>query len=121
MAPFRVRVMKHVTYAEKSLLIGDTAADLLLTYAAALGSTDRSDTVTLHAISGDGDEVDATFLVGEGAPLMAETTTNTLREPDNAVIEADLQHKIDALTQPAHGGPLTDTDQFPDDYTAAQH
>jgi hypothetical protein len=41
--------MKHVTYAEKPLLTGDSAAGLLLVYAAALGSTDRSDTVTLHA------------------------------------------------------------------------
>jgi hypothetical protein len=47
--------MKHITYAEKSLLIGDATADLLLEYAAALGSDGTSDSVSIHAISSDGD------------------------------------------------------------------
>jgi hypothetical protein len=38
----------------------------------------------VHAISSDDDEVLATFLLGEGAPLIAETTNSTLPEPDNS-------------------------------------
>jgi hypothetical protein len=87
--------MKHITYAEKSLLLGNDTADALLDYAAALATVGRGESVTVHAISSDGDEVDATFLLGAGAPLMAETTTNTLPEPDNDAtvhaIRADLQ------------------------------
>jgi hypothetical protein len=49
--------MKHITYAEKSLLIGDATADLLLDYAAALGSDGASDSVSVHAISSDDDEM----------------------------------------------------------------
>ncbi|RIJ52440.1 hypothetical protein DZG00_04875 [Clavibacter lycopersici] len=87
--------MKHITYAEKSLLVGDATADALLEYAAALSSRGRGESVTVHAISSDGDEVDATFLLGAGAPFMAETTTSTIPEPDNEAtvdaIRADLQ------------------------------
>ena len=35
--------MKHVTYAEKSLLVGSGAADLLIEYAALIGPMNRSD------------------------------------------------------------------------------
>jgi len=87
--------MKHITYAEKSLLVGDATADALLEYAAALSSRGRGESVTVHAISSDGDEVDATFLLGAGAPFMAESTTSTIPEPDNdqtvQAIRADLQ------------------------------
>jgi hypothetical protein len=75
--------MKHITFADKSLLIGDEAADLMLEYAAKLAGSSNADTVKLNAISSDGDEVVATFLLDAGAPLMAETTTSTLPEPDN--------------------------------------
>ena len=116
----RVKSMKHITYAEKSLLVGDVAADLLLEYAAALGSTDQSDTVSLHAISSDGDEVEAMFLVGEGAPLMSETTTNTLPEPDNAGTETYLRERIDFLGHPAQGHALPEGELYADDYNEFQ-
>ena len=88
--------MKHLTYADKSLLVGDEVADLLLQYAARLASSGVADAVEVHAISSDGDEVSATFLLGEGAPLMVESTTSTLPEPDNG--EA-IQHVTDGLSR----------------------
>jgi hypothetical protein len=75
--------MKHITYAEKSLLVGDEAADVLLKYAAVLGQHNTADRVVLRALGSDGDDVDATFLLGQGAPLMAETSTTQIPEPDN--------------------------------------
>jgi hypothetical protein len=80
--------MKHITFGDKSLLIGDEIADLLLEYAALLTRESSGDTVEVAAISSDGDEVTASFLLGPGVTMMAETTHNTLPEPENtAAIE----------------------------------
>jgi hypothetical protein len=88
--------MKHITYGDKSLLIGDEAADVLLEYAAVLGQHNTADDMVVHALGSDGDDVDATFLLGQGAPLMAETSTTRTPEPDNiddfAPDEIDLEH-----------------------------
>jgi hypothetical protein len=76
--------MKHITFGDKSLLIGDDAADAVLKYAAKLATGGNADTVEMRAISSDGNEVIATFLLGPGVTMMAETTNTTLPEPDNA-------------------------------------
>jgi hypothetical protein len=76
--------MQHITFADKSLLVGDEAARVLLEYAAALGGHDQADTVVLQAISSDGDDVEATFLLNSGSPLMAESATTRAAEPDNS-------------------------------------
>jgi hypothetical protein len=88
--------MRHLTYADKSLLVGDEVAELLLRYSAKLASSNVADTVEVNAISSDGDEVRAMFLLGEGAPVMAETTTSQLPEPDNT--EA-VEYMTDRLAQ----------------------
>jgi hypothetical protein len=99
--------MKHITYAEKSLLLGDDAADALIVYAAALATHGRGDSVTLRALSSDGDEVDATFLLTAGAPLMAETPTTRLPEPDDADAVARMQAETDRMVSPE---PVTAAD-----------
>ena len=76
--------VKHVTMAEKSLLIGDEAADLLLSYAALVAQIGRGDHVSIRAIGADGDEVTVGFLLNSGTVLLIETSTgSTLSEPDN--------------------------------------
>ena len=112
--------MKHLTYAEKSLLVGDDTADLLLEYAAALGTAGQADTVKVQAMSSDGDDVEATFLLGEGAPLMAETSTTKVPEPDNTDTDAYLRDKIQVLTHPPVGESFPEGDVFPDDYNEFQ-
>lgn len=92
--------MKHITYADKSLLLGDDAADTLLEYAAALARHGSSDEVTVRAVSSDGDEVMAKFLLGAGAPLMAETAHSSLPEPNNANTVIDLRAQLDRLEHP---------------------
>jgi hypothetical protein len=89
--------MKHLTYADKSLLVGDEIADLLLQYAARLASSGVADTIEVEAISSDGDGVTATFLLGEGAPLMAETTHSTVPEPDNSEAVKQINDRMGRL------------------------
>ncbi|MDX2376722.1 hypothetical protein M4I32_07905 [Microbacterium sp. LRZ72] len=91
--------MKHITYAEKSLLIGDEAADLLVEYAAAVAAEDTSDTVALHAFGADGQEVSATFVLNSGTNLMAETVSGSMSEPDNTDAVRDLRRKHEELTR----------------------
>jgi hypothetical protein len=91
--------MKHVTLADKSLLLGDDAADLLVEYAKLLGQDSSADSVELHAISSDGDEVMATFLLNGGLTIVSETTTSTIPEPDNAKAEEYMHTQIVQLKE----------------------
>ena len=92
--------MKHVTYAEKSMLMGTEAADLLLEYAAAVIRVHSADTVELKAIGSDGNSVEATFLLGEGAPLMVETASTDVQEPDNSAAIAYMRERLHLMTSP---------------------
>jgi hypothetical protein len=92
--------MKHVTYAEKSLLVGDEAAELLMSYATVLGRTDGTDSVTVHAIGIDGNDVDATFLLNPSTVLMIESANTTATEPDNELVEEYMRRQVNTLTQP---------------------
>jgi hypothetical protein len=75
--------MMHVTYSDKTLLIGDEATNLMMEYTAALVNASKADTVDINAWSDDGQEVVATFLLQTGAPVMAETVHTSMNEPDN--------------------------------------
>lgn len=91
--------MKHVTFAEKSLLVGDEAADLLLEFARLIGQRGGSDLVTMRAIGPDGNDVDATFLINASTVMMAETASAQLSEPDNADAEDYMSARIDEITR----------------------
>jgi hypothetical protein len=95
--PYVQRVM-HVTMADKSLLIGDDTADLLVRYAALLGKTGSADSVSLRAISGDGDEVVAQLLLNSGTVLMAETNHSALPEPNNRDVDEYLKERLAAYS-----------------------
>jgi hypothetical protein len=69
--------------ADKSLLVGDEAAELLLQYAALLAQISRGDSVTLRAIGVDGEEVEVGFLLNSGTVLLIESSTSRLPEPEN--------------------------------------
>jgi hypothetical protein len=100
--------MKHLTYSDKSLLVGDEAADVLLEYSAVLGKHGTADTVTLHGFGADADEVDATFVLNQGTVLMAETSHTSMEEPDNAEAVMEMREKILRLTSPS---PVTPNDE----------
>ncbi|MEP6481839.1 MAG: hypothetical protein ABJA94_07520 [Rhodoglobus sp.] len=101
--------MKHVTYADKSLLIGDEAATTLLQYAAMLGSRGAADTVTLKALDGQGNDVEAIFLLNSGTVMIAETGNTTVPEPDNAEATDRMKERIRELT-PSEVLPLSADD-----------
>lgn len=96
--------MKHVTYAQKSLLFGDETADALLEYAAVLAADGSADTVQVHAYDSDGDEVLATFVLSDGIELMAETTRSSIPEPDNTEILAYLRERLANRNTTRDGG-----------------
>ncbi|MDN4613227.1 hypothetical protein P5G50_02075 [Leifsonia sp. F6_8S_P_1B] len=113
--------MKHVTYSDKSLLVGDEVADLLMEYATQLGRMSQTDTVTLRAIGADGNEVSASFLLNPSTILMVESASTTATEPENDLAEQYLQSRINGLRQSfevppalasegAEGDDLTDSD-----------
>ena len=91
--------MKHLTFANKSLLIGDEFADALMSYADVLIEHRTGDTVDFHAISSDGDEVTASVILAAGTPLMTESTHNRLPEPDNTEALAYIEERV-ALLRP---------------------
>jgi hypothetical protein len=76
--------MKFLTYADRSVLIGNEAADTLIEYSAVLAEHGHADSVALNAIGADGDDIVASFVLGSGTNLMAESTSSKLPEPNNA-------------------------------------
>ncbi|WP_207454431.1 hypothetical protein [Desertivibrio insolitus] len=86
--------MRHVTIADKSLLIGDEAAAALLQYAALMGKLGSSDVVELSAIGADGETVEASFLLNSGTVLMVESSRSKLPEPDNDASTAYMNDRL---------------------------
>lgn len=70
--------------AEKSFLVGDDVADLLIRYAALLGKVGSADSVSIRSLGVDGEVVDAHFLLNSGTVMMAESTHSSLPAPDNS-------------------------------------
>ena len=92
--------MKHITYAQKSLLVGDAAADALVDYAAAIARHATADTVTLKAFGADGADVEATFVLDSGTVVMSETTQSSIAEPDNSEVEEYMRQHTRLLDSP---------------------
>jgi hypothetical protein len=113
--------MKHVTYANKSMFMDDDAADLLAEYAAVLGTNAQADTVEIHAVGIDGNEVDVTFVLNSSSDLVVETTNSEMVPPINDAAVAQMREAIRRLTAPAEIQPQTERDglrpgQYIDDF-----
>ena len=102
--------MMHVTFADKSFVVGDEAATTALEYAVVLARNSTADTVTLNAISSDGDEVQAILLLGAGAPFMAETVRSSMPEPQNEEAVAYMRTQMDRFTRTSNVGPTSPGD-----------
>lgn len=92
--------MKLVTYAEKTHLMGDDAADVLLEYARTLALADTTETVTLREIDLHGNEVEATSLLNASTPILVESTNSGLEVPGNEQIVENMRHATAALLDP---------------------
>jgi hypothetical protein len=101
--------------ADKSLLIGDEAADLLLEYAALLAQIGRGDSIQLRAIGADGDEVTVGFLLNSGTVLLTETSSSTLPEPDNSGTIGYMRKRLESYNLPPDDGPLDEPEPSDDD------
>lgn len=86
--------MKHIMMADKSLLVGDEAADALVEYAALIARTNSGSSVELRAIGTDGEEVTASFLLNSGTVMVTQDTVSSLPEPDNSAVVADMRRRI---------------------------
>lgn len=104
--------MKHVAFADKSLLMGDDAADALLEYARLIADTAGADSVTLRGISPDGNTVEAGFLLNANTVLVIESTNSEMEPPDNDQAVRDLRERIDAISRPPTALPADEWQQF---------
>jgi hypothetical protein len=98
--------MKHVTTADKSLLLGDEAAELLVSYAALLGRKSSADDVTLNAYGSDGDPVEVTFLLNSGSVLVVESSESAVPEPDNHSGIDYMRDRMDLIESPPNVRPM---------------
>jgi hypothetical protein len=98
--------MKHLTYADQSVLVGDEAADTLVSFAATLSDTSHADTVIMNAIDTSGDTIVASFVLGAGVNLMAQTTSSSLEEPDNTEAVEYMKARTNELTSQASAQPV---------------
>jgi hypothetical protein len=86
--------MRHVTMGDRSLLVGNEAADLLLDYAALVAQLSRGDSVRMNALGTDGEPVAVGVLLNSGSSMLVESSGSVLPEPDNAVAIAYLRGRL---------------------------
>lgn len=114
--------MMHLTFADKSLLVGDDAAHAVLDYATALADRGRADQVTVRAIGDDGNEVEVSFVLDAGTIIAAETTNSSMEAPDNDFAVADIRRRLGRLTHQVAPAPYPpralggNDDHWPEDY-----
>lgn len=111
--------MKHITYGQKSLIVGDDAASALLAYAAAVARHRTGDHVTLMGFAADGNEIEATLVLDSGTLIISESVRTSASEPDNSAAVADLRARTSRLDNPpaatdgdAVGGEQTLVDPY---------
>ncbi|WP_396667452.1 hypothetical protein [Microbacterium sp. R86528] len=97
--------MKHVKFADKSLLMDDETADRLLEYAQVLADTSHADSVSLRAISPDGNTIEGRFLLNSASVMLVESTNSEVNPPDNAEAVKYMTERIRALKSPPVAQP----------------
>ena len=100
--------MRHLTYGDKQMLIGDEVAAVLLEYAAQVARVGGGDSMTLRAIDTDGNDVEVTLLLDAGATLMSQTATTSVEEPDNREAVAYMRQRLGIMRSPAQVQPFSD-------------
>lgn len=89
--------MKHILFANKTVLVGDAAADALVAYGVALAANNAADNVEYTCIGADGGIVQVSFLLNAGSALVAESTPSNLPEPNNHAEVARIRERTAAL------------------------
>ena len=86
--------MRRINYGAVAYLVGDNVADLLVRYTAVLSSKGDADAVDIEVLGPDGNPETATFALGPGILMTAETTRSELIEPDNSNIVAYMEQRL---------------------------
>jgi hypothetical protein len=86
--------VKHVLYGQKSVFLGDAAANTLFDYAAHVAQLRTGARVDVRAFSDEGNLVVVTFLLNAATNLVAESTDLPVEEPDNRDAEAYMREQI---------------------------
>lgn len=108
--------MKHVTYGEKDHFLGDEAAETLMAYARALGNAERTDTVTVNAVDGHGNTVEATFLLNPSTVMLMESSSSEMAEPENRAAIEYMRTQIAILLTPPVILPEEDSSSLEDSH-----
>ena len=87
-------------YSEKSLLMDDASADVLIEYAALLAANGSSDTVRLQAVGEDGNDVEVAFLLNAATVLIVESASADLHPNANEQTVREMRDKIELLRNP---------------------
>jgi hypothetical protein len=75
--------MKELIFPGRAVLVGDAAADAVVDYSAVLTRMASADTIELRALDENGHGIEAYYLLGGAAAVMAQTVESALAEPDN--------------------------------------
>ena len=98
--------MKHLTISEKSVLLGDEAADLLASYTVALADAGRADSADLLVINtGESTPTGLTAVLDAGTQLVVESVQSDLPEPDNGKLVEYLLGRIGRIDRQRNPGP----------------
>lgn len=100
--------MKSITYAEKSWLLGDAAADAVVEYAVLLAKTNSADSVDLQALSADGAPHLLTLVIGPATMMTAASEASVADEPDNEEAVAIIHERMRVITHPPISLPAGD-------------
>lgn len=92
--------MKHVMYAEKSLLMDDASAEALIDYAAAIADSGGGDTVRLRAVGDDGNQVEVAFLLNSATVLIVESANAVLDVMTNDDAVAYMRGRTERIRNP---------------------
>jgi hypothetical protein len=92
-----VVAMKQIRYGERTWLVGDTTADTLMDYAAALARADSAEHVALTVLDVNGAQEHLDLLIGPATMMTAEDGGDEFAEPDNSAMDESMRASTEDL------------------------
>ena len=100
--------MKSITYAEKSWLVGDEAAAVLVEYAVLLARTGSADSISFNVLSPEGAPGVLTLLIGPASMMTAADSDVGEDEPNNDEAVIAIRERMRAISSPPSALPAAD-------------
>ena len=89
--------MKRIHYDGSHWLVGDEAASALVDFAVALAKSELAESVTIAALSMEGEPEELTLLVGPATMMASETFLTDFDEPENGATTERIRASIAGL------------------------